>query len=258
MIQLPSVPQTFMGLFGRSLKYHYAILKKIFWLIVMLVVVKDLPIYFGGMPDNVYFHTALAVIIGLVLVYLFTAMLYAAHCVLYSEDVNWKSALIDVWPKYGRVLLVVVLLALLPVLVTYISMLIAKFVDIKSSGGGNFLFFGGMLLGALIIFLVYMYFFFVIPSIVFENVSILDACGDSYALSRDDWTHLVRIFGVYVFVGLMWALVSSGTLHGHLLQMYKLSAVFDFVVFVVLLPIILSLVVLMRNDLRYRNEIEES
>ena len=84
------------------------------------------------------------------------------------------------------------------------------------------------------VMIAYLYYLFTIPLIVAENYGVWQAFKRAPMLVGKEWGNLVRVFGIYVCALAIWLLVSPNTLHGHLMKMYKISAVFDFIVFIVI------------------------
>lgn len=257
MIHLPSIPKTFSELLGFAIRRHFVVLRKIIWLIVFLVVVKDTYIYLGGMPMNPYWLSLIGIVMAFLILYLISAMLYATHCVLYNENIDWRSALSDMTSRIGRVVFAFIFFVVIPIIFYFIGYWISHWLLEGSADPSKYFGLIIVLLVSIPMMLVYLYYFFVIPLIVTENFAVREAFKRSPALIGHEWRNLLRVFGVYACVLAIWLLVSPDTLHGHLLKMYKLSALFDFIVFSVTIPILMNLIILMRNDLKLRKAIRE-
>jgi len=258
MIHLPSTPSPFMSLLGRSIRHHFSVFRKIVLLVVFLVVVKDAYIYWGGMPSNPYLYGLVGIVMGLLILYLLVAMLYVAHCVFNNEDIDWRSALKDTFSRMGRVLVAFVVFVVVPALLFMFAHWIERLIIAGDSHPSSYSSLILVLSVGIPVMLAYLYYFFTIPLIVAENFGVWPAFKRAPRLVGRDWQDLVRVFGVYACGIAIWILISPDTLHGHLLKVYQVSAVFDLIALSVTLPIIMNLVVLMRHDLKLRKEIRDA
>lgn len=257
MINIPSTPRSLMDLLGLSVRYHFATFRRMIPLIIYIVIVKDAYVYLGGMPSNPYLYALVSLVMTVLFIYLIVAMLHLSNRILHSEYSDWRSALSDVRPYLGKVFLVfvifVVVLALLFMLAHWITGLI-------QAGRAHPSQYAGLLLTLAVgipVMLAYLRFFYTIPLIVMEELPLKAAFKKAGQLcsGKENW---LRVFSVYAFGVAIWLLVSPDTLHGHFMKMYKVSAIFDLVVFCVTLPIMMNFVVLMRNELALRNELSNS
>ena len=82
MVHFPSTPIAFLDMLGISIRHHFAVLKKTILLIVMIVIVKDLYIYLGGMRFNTELLYKVSHVMLVLLMYLFSVMIYIANRVL--------------------------------------------------------------------------------------------------------------------------------------------------------------------------------
>jgi len=257
MLHLPTSPQTFSEQLGLSIRYHFPVFRKMFLLIVLMVVVKDAYIYLGGMPSNPHLLAVVGIVMGLLLSYFVVAMLYLSDCVLQNKKISWLLALKAMWPRFGKVFLTLIAFVAIPFLLFTLGEWVAH-----SAGGSqgyptqrvSLILTLGIGIPCLLFYLRY---FYTIPFIVMENIPLFSAFKQAGKLctKKENW---VRVFGVYACGLAIWILVSPDTLHGHLMKMYKLSALFDFLVFCVTLPIMMNLIVLVRNDLVLRKKLRES
>lgn len=258
MTHLPSTPKTFLELLGLSIRKHFPVFKCTFWLILFFVVVKDAYIYAGGFPQNHYAFITVAIVMGVLVTYLFSAILYASSRILTGEYVDWKNALSNVLPRMPKVLLSLVALLVFASLLFMLASWIdhwwvsgdvrppkyARLIEIGTAG--------------FFVMVAYIYYFYTIPSIIMDNKPLGPAFLYGPSLVAREWKDIVRVFGVYACGWAAWILVSPDTLHGHLMAMYRLSAIYDLIVLSVVLPILVNFIVLMRNDLVLRKEIRES
>ena len=254
MIHMPSTPRGFLDLLGISVRHHFVVLRKTFLLIVMMVVVKDLYIYLGGFPTNPVLAYLVGIVMTILLIYLFVTMLYLTNRTLCGEHGSLKDAFLAVNKRAVPLSLACLIFIIAPLILLLISELILHF--ITSAGADRYKYDGliFVLVVGIPIMIAYLKYFFTIPLIVMEDFPIWNAFHEAGELVYKEW---LRVFGVYACAIAIWLLVSPDTLHGHLIQGYHLSAVFDFIVFCVTLPIMMNLIVFMRNDLRLRKSIEE-
>jgi hypothetical protein len=258
MINLPNTPNTFFELLSTAIRRHFATFRKMILLIVFLVIVKDAYVYLGGMPTNQYVYSVVAIVMTLLILYLLVAMLYTAHCVFNNENINWRTALSDTLTRMGRVILAFVIFIVVPILLFFIGEWIGRWL---MAGDPKPYRYSGLILVLVVgvpVMIAYLYYLFTIPLIVSENFGIWQAFKHSPQLIGQQGSNVVRVFGVYAIGVAIWLLISPDTLHGHLIKMYKLSAPYDFVVFSVALPILMNLIILMRNDLKLRKEVRDA
>jgi hypothetical protein len=255
MIYIPNTPRSFLDLLGISIKHHYAVLKKTILLILMIVVVKDWYVYLGDFPKNDALKFMISTLMLIVLIYLFMSLLYMTHRILRSEPVmlpdTFKAINQRLFAIFSASFIFVVVPTLFVLLAEFVYHLILK----DNSGGAKFS-------GLIFVFVVgipilyaYLRYFFTLPLIAMENFSLWKAFGEAQKLVQGNWA---RVFGIYACAIVIWVLVSPDTLHGHFMRMYHVSGIFDFIVFCVTLPIMMNLIVFMRNDLRLRNSLDNN
>lgn len=255
-MHLPNTPKTFLELLGLSIRHHFSAFRKMLMLIVFLVVVKDAYIYLGGFPDNPYLSALVAIVMGVLILYLITAMLYQVNCLYSGETITWRHALSDVRGRFAKVFLAVLIFIVVPAVLFALAHWVAEMIVADEAKRSMY---AGLILVLVVgipVMVAYLYYFFTVPNIVMDDVPLGNAFRKAPLLVGQEWRDLVRVFGVYTCAIAVWIIVSPDTLHGHLMKMYKISALFDFVAFSVTLPIMMNLIVLMRNDLRLRREID--
>ncbi len=255
MIHFPSTARTFLDVLGISIRHHFVVLRKTVWLIVMIVVVKDLYIYLGGMPANPIWQYFIGIVMLILLIYLFMAMLYMTNRVLRSEYVTLSDALSGMNKQLAPLYLSSLIFIIVPTLLLLLSELI---LHLMAGAGVDHYKYAGLIFVLVVgipILYGYLRYFYTIPLIVMEDFPIWKAFREASQLVRKNWA---RVFGVYACAIAIWLLVSPDTLHGHMIQAYHISALFDFIIFCVTLPIMMNLVVFIRNDLRLRKAANEA
>lgn len=257
-MQLPNTPKTFLELLGLSIRRHFPAFRKMLMLIVFLVIVKDAYIYLGGFPENPYLSALVAIVMGLLILYLMTAMLYQVNCLYSGETITWRNALSDVRERFLKVLLVVLIFVIVPTILFTLAHWIAGSIAADETKRSMYVGLVLVLAVGIPMMIAYLYYFFTIPNIMMDDMPLGQAFKKSPPLIGQEWRDLVRVFGVYACAIAIWIIVSPDTLHGHLMEVYKVSALFDFIAFSVTLPIMMNLIILMRNDLRLRREIDRA
>jgi len=249
MMHMPNTSKTFLDLLNASIRHHFPVLKKIIWWILLFVMVKDLHLYIGGSPDNLIWVYVVGIVVTALLIYLFAMMLYTSNRVLRSEPVALPDAFFAVSKQLVPLYLASLLFIIAPILLVFAAKFILHLLASPSVLHYKFTGLIFSLVVGLPILYAYLRYFYTIPLIAMEGLPIGEAFYEASALVG---RNIVRIFGVYACIFAIWALVSPNTLHGHFMQAYHVSALFDFIVFCVTLPIIVNLIVFMRNDLRLR------
>lgn len=258
MIHLPSTPRTFSELLGLSIRNHFSVFKRTLWLIIFLVIVKDAYIYLGGFPANIYLYSLISIVMALLIIYLVCAMLYASHCVFNGENADWRSVLSDVLPRIPKAVLAIIIFIVVPLLLFMLGKWIGGLMMANDVRPDQYAGLTLVLSVGIPVMIAYLYYFYAVPNIIMENMPFWCAFSDAPMLVGKEWRDLVRVFGVYACGTAVWLLVSPDTLHGHLMAMYKVSAIYDFIVLSVTLPILMNLIVLTRNDLTLRREIRDA
>jgi len=250
MIYIPNTPRSFLDLLGISIKHHYAILKKTILLMLMIVVVKDWYVYLGGFPKNDALKFIVSTFMLIALIYLFMSLLYMAQRILHSEPVT----LMDAFKATNQRLFHIYTASFIFIVVPTLFVLLAEFVfHLIMRGHSGSTKFSGLIFVFVVgipILYAYLRYFYTLPLIAMENFSLWKAFAEAQQLVQGNWA---RVFGIYACAIVIWVLVSPDTLHGHFMRMYHISGIFDFIVFCVTLPIMMNLIVFMRNDLRLRN-----
>ncbi len=255
MIHLPNTPRMFMELFGLAVRYHFAAFRKMVWLIIFLVIVKDAYIYLDGMPNNLYWYSVVGIVMGLLSINFLVAVLYTSHCVLNNEPIDWRNALGDTFSRMGRVILAMTFFILLPAVLFVLAEWIGRLVIAGNVHPYRYSGLVVILAVGVPVMIAYLYYFFTVPLIVTKNYSLWQAFQQAFALVGRQWRDLARVFGIYAVGMIIWLLISPNTLHGHFIKMYKISALFDFIILGISLPIWMNFIILMANDLKLRRQI---
>jgi hypothetical protein len=154
-------------------------------------------------------------------------------------------------PFFLGVLLIVVVVALYYLLVTHIMQIWIKPADVQHPSLKNMLIFIFLCLAPIIIFIVFM--ILSLPLIIIDKINPLKAMARSHQIIGARW---LQAFTAYACLGIIYILVSPGTLHAHFFRHYHLFMVFVFVVYCILLPLLFNYILFMMNDFKLRMEDE--
>ena len=99
----PSTPKTLSFLITQSFRNYYSVWKATWLTILLIAVVKDFYIYWGGLPQNVWFRGILILVTALLIVYLWAVMLSSAHAVLSGSPLRWRQAYRHVYYKLSSI-----------------------------------------------------------------------------------------------------------------------------------------------------------
>jgi hypothetical protein len=257
MIDFPGSPVGFLDNLGLSIRHHFQTFRHIYWLILLVVIVKDAYIYLGGYPSNVYLSSLLTIVMVVLFCYLLALMLYICASLFKGDDTTLKSAAILVFFRFRKVLVSLLMLVLIPFilysLANWLLQITHAYQNHHSQGSRLIL----VMVAGIPSMLIYLRYFFAIPIMIVDDSALLASFKQAKQLctKKENW---IRVFGIYFFVICIWLLVSTDTLHGHFMAVYKLSALYDLVVFSVALPIMMNFVVLMRHDLALRKSLRDA
>lgn len=247
---LPSTPTTFGQLFSISLRKYLPVLHKIILMILIMTVVKDAYLYLGGMPSNRILNYIIEIIIAVVVAYFVFASLYMTNCVLNQKKITFREAMVAVWTRALKAYLAVIIYIAIFIILLFIAYLLLHIIHSTSKRE--------MLYQALIMlfivglpFLIFIIFsFFAIPLIIVDNVSVYVGFRQSIKLLGKQ--HWIKPFVLYLILVILSIIVDPSTRHGHFIAKYDANALFDFIVFCIVLPVYYSLLVLLINDLKLR------
>ncbi|AAO90121.2 hypothetical protein [Coxiella burnetii] len=248
----PSQPQTLTYLISRSFKYYGRIFKAIFPLILLIAIVKNAPIYLGGVPAERWIRLIVLFVIALLIVYLWSVALYRAHSIFAAAPVRLKPAFRVVYSKlsliYAGFFILIIGICLLFFIGYLLSSLAARFfVHDPLVQALVLLLFAGL---PITIFLVL--FFPVWTLLVTKTLSVWRAFYQSAQwVGYRNWLRMFALYASYIFVFLF---VSPATLHGKWLAQHYLSFVFDAIVLSIFTPLLINFTVLLVNDLHLRNQ----
>ena len=247
----PTTPKSIMHLLGYSFANYGRVLRAIIPMILLAALVKDIYIYWGGMPNMQIIRMAIIIIMVIVVIYFWLAALYSAHEVLKGQPVAFKVVLRTVYYKWSAIYAGVFVFILGWCVVFFVGYVIsAVFINIFSDTIAVRALIDLILIGIPLTIAVVL-FFFAIPILTLDTVGLMSAFRESVRLvGYKNW---LRTFVAYAAVVITALIVSPATRHGHWLRMYYLNFLFDVTVFILLAPLIINFILLLLNDLRLRH-----
>lgn len=247
---LPTKPMELTKLFRKAIQYHYPVLKNTWLIILFMVIVKDYYIYLGGFPENDWLRTTLQIISIALIVYLWSASFLVTNQAIHEQSIKLSDSFQQTLHKLPYIYLVVIAYVLLGIILHFFSILMAHGlhslgINKVSAEQLSFVFFLSLPFMVILVSTL-----FTIPLLILEDASLFFALQESIRLvGFKNW---LRSFGIYFFGVAILLLVAPDTLHGHLLATYHLNAPYDFIVFVVTLPVFNNLLILLLHDLRLK------
>jgi len=243
--------RTFSDIFSLAMKGYRESLRRTIAVIVMIVVIKDCYVYLGGAPTSPTAQGVGALLIGVVLIFLFAVSLQASYSSLKPSPTklsdHFNHVLKRLIPLYLSVLFFIVLFVVIFFVVKWIVFAIGgDSVDkTRRSIEGVFI---ASFAGLMMLYVVIRC-YFVLPMVVLDSLSAWRAFAESVRLTLNN---ALRTFGIYLCGVIMVVLTMPGSRHYIWLADHKLIALFDLFVFALLLPLYLNMVVLMLRDLQWR------
>lgn len=245
----PDTPISLEQIWKSSFKHYVLIFRFTFFYIVLFAIVKNLYLYLGGMPQNVWLKSGVIVLISLALIYLWTSSLASTAAALRDDFLNLRTTARSIHarivPIYlsclGYVALFFIVLYLGKGIIIALQWSLGNQAWLK--GVGFIIFCGFPLLVAFALS------FYALPLVIVEGQKPWDAFLESSRLVSPHWLHG---FMAYVVLATIILLESPDTLHWHFLSAYNLTIPFDMLVLSVLIPLFNALVLLSLNDLQLR------
>ena len=249
----PLKPQKFPKLIMQAFKSYWQVFKAILPLILLIALVKDLYIYFGGMPINRWLHTVIILIMVLLEVYLWATVLYSADATFKAAPVQLNKACRAVYHKlasiYAGFFALVIGFCLLFFIGYFLSNIVTLFFANKMAARSISM----LLLFGLPVTIGLVLCFFVLPLLVCESLMLWQAFQRSVKLvGYRNWLQTFVLYAIYI---ILLFIVSPNTLHGQWLARHYLSFIFDVIIFVLMIPLTINLLLLLLNDLRLQQRI---
>ncbi len=253
MSTYPTSPRTLSYLITLSFKQYGAVLKAIFPMILLSAVVKDLYIYFGGLPANSWFRLAIIIVMVLAELYLWAVILWGANAVLLGAPVRLNQACREVYRKLSAIYAGFFALLLVLCVVFFVGYLLS---NIFSMLAGNTMLVRSVLTLLLIglpMTFAFVLFLFVLPLLILESLPIWLAFRRSILwVGYENW---LRTFSVYAVVLVVILFTSPTTAHGQWLAKHYLSFLFDAFILSLFGPLVINYLLLLLNDLRLRRSV---
>lgn len=243
----PNHPKSIYQLFKQAVYYHYAVLREIWLLIVLIVAAKDCYVIFGGLPEDTAARYLLGFILSALIFILSAASLYATDKILKGSSTTTWQVLRVIFERLAQVLFCCLCYFVAIVAIYFLAKLIV-FLMVLWLGSQPWI---HGLLFVLLVGLPLTYFmtltFFTLVMVIVEEKPVLAAFLESMRLSFRHW---FRAFGLYFFLIAVIILISPNTIHWHFLSKYYIVILFDFLVLAVFLPLFNIMVLLELSQLR--------
>jgi hypothetical protein len=252
MNNYPKVANSMTTLIGLSFKYYLPILRIIFPLILLMVLVKDLYLYLGGLPTNHWLRMIIIFIILLLQVYLSSSALLSTNGFLAGTPLRLSVACRTIYNRIATIYLGFFALILIFCAIFFIGHLLSGLVVYVSANKTMAYNFAIVLLLGLPLTICLVLFFFIMPLLALGTNNMAAAFRESIALVN--YRNWLKTFILYAICVLFLLIISPGTLHGQWLIRHHLNFVFDIIVFSLVLPLIFNFILFLLNDLRIRQK----
>lgn len=248
----PTQSKPIIHLVGYSFIHYGRVLKAIIPMILLAALVKDIYIYWGGMPNIQIIRMIIIIVMVILQIYFLLAALYSANKILKGQPMLVKTVFRTIYYKCSAIYAGVFAFILGCCLVFFVGYLIsaifiAIFPDKTLVRASTYLILIGipMTIGIVLCF-------FAIPILTLDSVSMMPAFRESVRLvGYKNW---LRTFAAYAAVIITSLIVSPATRHGHWLRVHYLSFLFDASVFILLAPLIINFILFLLNDLRLQHK----
>ena len=219
-------------------------------MILLLVVVKDLYLYLGGMPPIAWLRWVLIIVMVLLGVYLWAVMLFSANAVLAGAPLRFSQSFRHVYLKISSIYSGLFALVLAMCLLFLVGYLLSNALTAILGGAIALRSFLILILIGLPLTFILVLWVFVLPLLVLEPISVVAAFRRSMSLVG--YNYWLRGFSVYAAFLVLFFIESPVTGHGQWLAKHYFSFLFDAVILAILLPLLTNYFLLLLNDLRLR------
>ncbi len=245
---LPKEPLHLSELFGLAVRKLTPTMRVTVPLIFLMVLVKDFSTYMNIVPSNTTASIIYMVVSAALFVYFWAVSLRMTASVWQGDFFKlgraFKNSLYPTLHVYAAIVVyMVVAIALF-----YLGYLVTHLLGHTALGGKN--------VALLVFFFItaFPYFFFAVlclltyPIIVLQKTPVWKAFLSAVKLTgKSHWLWSLAIYAVFA---IMYFLITPTTLHAHFLRRYYLSAPFDFIIMLFLVPLLNNLFVLVLNNMQ--------
>ncbi len=251
MSLLPTEPVDAFDVFDCALKNYLGLLTQSFFLIILITLAQAFTFYLGHLFAKMYLNAIFELIGLLLFLYCSGAMLYQAQQLLEAKRCSVKDALYQMWgrclPFFAGAILLVVIVALYYYLLTYVVQVWLQPIAAPHASLKNMLIFIFLCLAPILVFIVFM--IFSLPLIIIDRLNPFKAFLRSYVLIGSRW---IQAFTIYACLGIIYILVSPGTLHAHFFMHYHVFMIFVWISYCILLPFLFNYLLVMLHDFKLR------
>ncbi len=232
--------------FSDASKRYGSALKGNFFLIILLVICKDIQDYLPFPHEKMWQNSLQGLQVLVFLSLFFLSMIVTAHLLAHK-----KMSYFSECKKIGLLILKAFLALAVFCAFTLCLYFSVRFLGLALYGhapnkalirAGLIIFLAGFPVLYLFIRLI-----FVFPLILAHETPVFQAFLQSYRYVSHHWLYS---FTLYILIMSIYLLISPTTLHGHFLASYRLSAPYDFLVLALLWPIMLNVWLLMLSNLQ--------
>lgn len=250
---LPSSPITFGQIFLKSLQEYFSVFIKILLFILILAIVKNIPLYLGGLPQAKWLRYPLEILLAAVIGYVIFVSIYVTNKILLGKTISFSQAIIESWQQVLKsYVALIIYIAIFMILYLLVHLILF---GLHPTGHRALIYKG--LISLFILSIPFLLFavvtFFTIPLIMTDDIGVFGAFKRSAELiGKKYW---LIAFGLYIFLMAIFVIVDPYTRHGHFFASYHANIFFDLIVFCVTLPIFYNMLILLMNDLKLRRSL---
>lgn len=239
----PTEEMSFKKLFRRSIRLHYVTLKQVIPYLLVITFVKYMSILFETLFSDPVFQIINYIICTLVIVYFFAVSLFAAHLAFSDQPKSMTVVMKTIWHRMITIYITFFIYSVGIFAIYFFTTLIVenvtKLMHVQLSPSSAI--FAADFLCMVFIAL----FYFCFPIAIIDSKPVKKAFYEAVLLGEKNKFGILISICVLVFVHM---LMMPQMLHEHLLSVYHLDALFDFVVLCVAIPLYINLILLLIND----------
>ena len=232
--------------FVESIKRQPALYRKTLGITLLIVIVKDWYLYCGGMPINPIAFHVVAAVMALLMIYLFACFIYSCDKIRQGHTLSLRQVFVDTAKRIAQVYLICVFIVAFCVGFYYLGHYLAQlWVGVHLKPTKKYMM-------IIILFTIFPILYGIVVLLFAPILALLKNCTALKAVKNSiylSWFHWFYVFSLYVFIGIIYILVSPLSLHAHFFIRYHVMIVFDFIVFAMLLPVFTNMALTILSEL---------
>lgn len=235
---IPVSEQTIPGIVKISLFYFIDVFKKIWPILILFVLIKNLSVYCIHMIANPDLSALVFLIFFIILFFIFSLLLYQTNEVISGQALTLKQEVWHIIARFPRILLAYLFIFGLCFGTLFLArwLILLSGSELKSEDLATIIFF---FLG-LILLIEVLYFFFMVPLISADNETWLGSLIKSTEFLREDLRLVIFSYFSLMFLII---LISPGSFHFAWISEHKLSIPFDLLAVFIFAPLILNIII---------------